>query len=134
MNRAISIAALALLLILAATMTPTAQAADENPALGKLRHVVLFAWKEGTPATKIKEIEDGFRGLPAKIPAIADFEWGTDCSVEGLADGFTHAFLVTFNTAKDREIYLPHPAHQAFVALLKPHLEKVLVIDYKAGK
>lgn len=123
-----------LLLVLTATTTPTAQAADDNPAIGKLRHVVLFAFKEGTPAEKIKEIENGFRALPAKIPVIADFEWGTDCSVEGLTDGFTHAFLVTFNDAKGRETYLPHPAHQAFVALLKPHLEKVLVIDYKAGK
>jgi hypothetical protein len=41
---------------------------------------------------------------------------------------------VTFTSEKDREIYLPHPAHKAFVDVLKPYLDKVLVIDYWAGK
>jgi hypothetical protein len=31
-------------------------------------------------------------------------------------------------------VYLPHPAHKAFVDVLMPHLDKVLVIDYWAGK
>jgi hypothetical protein len=29
---------------------------------------------------------------------------------------------------------LPHPAHQAFVEVLKPHLDKVLVLDYWSKK
>ncbi|MFN6127640.1 MAG: Dabb family protein, partial [Planctomycetota bacterium] len=32
----------------------------------------------------------------------------------------------------DRKVYLPHPAHKAFVDVLKPHLDKVQVIDYWA--
>jgi hypothetical protein len=51
-------------------------------------------------------------------------------SVEGLTDGFTHCFLVTFLSEEDRAIYLPHPEHQAFIELMKPHMEKVLVLDY----
>ena len=39
---------------------------------------------------------------------------------------------MTFQSEQDRAVYLPHPAHQAFVAMLSPHLEKVLVIDYWA--
>jgi len=32
---------------------------------------------------------------------------------------------------KDRDsTYTPHPSHQAFVASLQPHVEKVFVIDY----
>ncbi len=31
-------------------------------------------------------------------------------------------------------VYLPHPEHTAFVNLLKPHLEKAVVVDYWAGK
>jgi hypothetical protein len=30
----------------------------------------------------------------------------------------------------DRDAYLPHPAHRAFGAVLRPHLDKVLVLDY----
>ena len=32
----------------------------------------------------------------------------------------------------DLEIYLPHPDHKAFVGLLGPVLDKVLVVDYIA--
>jgi len=106
--------------------------AKRNPNLGKLRHVVLVQFKEGTAAKDVKRIEEEFGKLPSKIPTIVDFEWGTNNSPEGLADGFTHCFLVTFNDAKGRDVYLPHEAHKAFVSVLRPHLEKVLVIDYVA--
>jgi len=99
-----------------------------------LRHVVLFKFKDGTSPAEIKKVEDAFRGLPSKIKEIRDFEWGTNNSPEKLEQGFTHCFLVSFASEKDREIYLPHPAHQAFVEVLKPILDKVLVIDYWASK
>ena len=63
-----------------------------------------------------------------------DFEWGPSESVEGLNDGFTHCFLVTFADKEGLEVYIPHEDHQAFVALLKPSLEKVFVFDYTARK
>ena len=34
--------------------------------------------------------------------------------------------------AKGRDDYIPHPEHRAFRKLLRPHLRKVLVIDYMA--
>ncbi len=100
--------------------------------LGKLRHVVLLKFKDATSPEKVRQIEDAFGRLPSKIPTVIDFEWGTNNSPEGLADGFTHCFLVTFKDEAGRKVYLPHPAHQQFVGLLKPHLDKVLVIDYVA--
>lgn len=96
----------------------------------QLRHVVLFQFKEGTTAAQTQTIEEAFRALPGKIDVIRDFEWGTDVSIEGKANGFTHCFFLTFGSEADREIYLPHPDHQAFGTLLRPHLEKVLVFDY----
>ena len=98
-----------------------------------LRHVVLFKFKSDTTPGKVKEIEDAFAALPAKIDAIHDFEWGTDVSVENLAQGYTHCFLVTFRTAADRAKYLPHPEHKKFGSILGPHLDKVLVVDYWTG-
>lgn len=95
-----------------------------------LRHVVLFQFKDGTPAENVRQIENAFRALPDKIDVIQDFEWGTDVSVEGLAEGFTHCFFVTFASEADRDAYLPHPDHTAFGTVLHPHLEKVLVLDY----
>ncbi|HTN04763.1 MAG TPA: Dabb family protein, partial [Planctomycetaceae bacterium] len=71
---------------------------------------------------------------PANMSLVTDFESGTDVSVENKADGFTHGFLVTFKDEKGREIYLPHPAHQEFVKLVGPRIDKVLVFDYWAKK
>jgi hypothetical protein len=97
-----------------------------------LRHVVMFRFKQGTGKEILREIERTFSGLPEKMEEIRDFEWGTDVSVEGKAAGFTHCFLVTFASEKDRDVYLPHPAHQEFVSLARPHVEKSLVLDYWA--
>jgi hypothetical protein len=107
-------------------------AAKNSPDLGKLRHVVLFKFKDDTSKEQVKTIEDAFRELPSKVPTIVGFEWGTNNSPEGLAQGFTHCFLVTFKDAKGREVYLPHPEHKKFVKLAVPHFDKVLVIDYVA--
>jgi hypothetical protein len=95
-----------------------------------LRHVVLFKFKDDTTREQTHQIEAAFRALPSQIDAIHAFEWGTDVSVEGKADGFTHCFFVTFENENDRDAYLPHPAHRAFGAILRPHLDKVLVLDY----
>ena len=101
-----------------------------EPQPSVLRHVVLFGFKETATPEQIRAIEQTFRALPEKISKIRGFEWGTDVSVENLSQGYTHCFLVTFLTEQDRDIYLPHPAHQEFVAALQPHLEQALVIDY----
>jgi hypothetical protein len=97
-----------------------------------LRHVVLFKFKEGTSPEQVKEVEAAFSALPSKIPQIVSYEWGLNNSPEGLAKGFTHCFFLTFKSEADRAIYLPHPDHKAFGALLSPILDDVLVIDYWA--
>lgn len=99
-----------------------------------LRHVVLFAFKPSTTPEDIAAIEGAFAALPAQIEAILDFEWGTDVSVEGKAQGFTHCFLVTFRDEAGRDAYLPHPVHSAFGQMVRPHVEKVLVLDFWATR
>ncbi|MFK5922456.1 MAG: Dabb family protein [Verrucomicrobiota bacterium] len=103
-----------------------------NSHVGHFRHVVFFAFKEGTSRAKVDEIVKAFGALKAEIPSIIDYEWGNNESVEKLNDGFTHSFLVTFKDKAGLEAYLPSEAHQAFVKNLKPHLEKVMVFDYTA--
>ena len=124
----------AVLCALAVNWSRSEEKMAKSSHLGRLRHVVLFQFKENTTPEDVKKLEDAFRALPSKVPTVVDFEWGTNNSPEGLADGFTHCFLVTFEDAEGRAAYLPHPAHKAYVSLLKPHLEKVLVIDYVAKK
>jgi len=99
-----------------------------------LRHVVLFSFKESAGRSQIRQIEQAFCALPAKIQEIYEFEWGTDVSVEHLSQGYTHCFLVTFLSKEDRNKYLPHPAHQEFVSLLQPYLDQALIFDYWASR
>jgi len=106
------------------------KASMETTTTKQLRHVVLFKFKEGTTETDIQKVEAAFSALPSKIPAIKGYEWGTDNSPEGLAKGFTHCFFLTFDSEEGRAIYLPHPDHKAFGAVLTPHLDDVLVLDY----
>lgn len=95
-----------------------------------LRHVVLLAFTPEATADDIRGVERAFAALPGQIDAIRDFEWGRDVSIEGKAEGFTHCFFVTFADEAGRAVYLPHPAHAAFGQILRPHLAKVLVLDY----
>ena len=105
-----------------------------NATAGRvLRHVVLFPFTETSTPADVEKIVAAFRGLPAKIPQIKAFEWGTDVSPEGKSQGLTHCFLVTFASEADRDTYLPHPAHQEFVSIVGPHVEKACVVDFWAN-
>ncbi len=130
MRRA-TILILAAMFVFALSLTShAAEGCKKNPMLGKLRHVVVFKFKDGTSPEDIKKVEEAFAALPSKIPTIVAFEWGTNNSPENLAQGFTHCFFLTFNDAEGRAVYLPHPAHKEFGKILRPHLEKAFVIDY----
>jgi hypothetical protein len=122
----------ALAATVASSLRPAAVA--QEPAKAPLRHVVLFKFKDDATKEQVAGIVQAFGELPKKIDGITDFEWGTDISPEGKSEGFTHCFVVTFADEKARDAYLPHQAHKDFVAILLPHLDKVLVVDYFARK
>ena len=63
------------------------------------RHVVLFKFKDTASAETVAGIEDAFRAFCASLPFVTDFEWGLNSSPEGLNEGFTHCFIVTFAAA-----------------------------------
>ena len=117
---------LSLTLLLLAMISASAARAAEAP----YRHVVLFKFKDDAPRAEVVKIEQAFVALKAKIPQIQSLEWGTNVSPEGLANGFTHCFFVTFADEKGRDAYLPHPAHKEFVEIVKPLLDDVCVVDY----
>ena len=96
----------------------------------QLRHIVLFKFKEEATKAQIKNVEEAFAELPLKIKEIKEFEWGLNNSPENLDKGFTHGFLLTFDSEAGRDIYLPHPDHKAFGEIVGPLLEDVFVLDY----
>lgn len=108
----------------------TTEMEETTEQAAQLRHVVLFKFKEESTAEEVQKIEQAFVNLPNEISEIQSIEWGTNNSPEGLNEGLTHCFFLTFNSEEDRDAYLPHPAHKAFGELLGPHLDKVTVVDY----
>ncbi|MFM1768257.1 MAG: hypothetical protein RJA22_786 [Verrucomicrobiota bacterium] len=98
----------------------------------KLLHVVAFKFKASATPEQIKEVTDGFSALPKQIKVIKSLEWGVNVSPEKHDKGFTHGWVLSFKSEKDRDDYLVHPAHEAFVKVVGPVVEDVFVIDYWA--
>lgn len=123
--------ALSLLLACAiAALTVNVAAADL--AGRKLQHVVAFKFKDGTRPEQIAKVEVAFKELAKKVPGITGFEYGVNNSPEGKNKGCTHCFILSFNSEKDRDGYLPHPAHKEFGKLVGPLLADVFVLDFWA--
>jgi hypothetical protein len=94
------------------------------------RHFGVFHFK---PEVTQEQIEESFLALvdlKNKIPGLLTVEHGPYQSAEGLNDGFTHGFIMTFETAQHRDDYLPHPDHQLVVDLVQPRLERLVVFDF----
>lgn len=98
----------------------------------QVHHMVMFKWKEGTTEEQQAQIAAALIGLKDKIPGIVSLTYGKQNSTEGVAEakGYHHGLSVIFENAAARDGYLPHPAHQAAVEILKMHLADVAVLDY----
>ena len=129
------------ILIVLASLVPAFAMADHHKekteakteaATGAYRHVVIFKFKDDATKEQVTKIEKEFAALSKKIETITGYEWGTNVSPENHAQGYTHCFIVSFKDRAGLDVYLPHEAHKAFVEILLPVLDKVLVIDFVA--
>ena len=94
-----------------------------------LRHVVTFQFKDEVTAVRRAQAVKDFVSLKDEIPEIKSFEGGEDISVEGLNKGFTHCFILTFESEAARDIYIPHPAHKKLAEKNKPLMKDLVVVD-----
>ena len=94
--------------------------------------MVCFKFKSTATAQDIAKSRQAFRALKQRFPLIQAFEWGTNVSPEKKDKGFTHCFILTFKSEKDRDAYIVHPEHKAFGKLVGPLLDDVFVIDFWA--
>lgn len=117
-------------LALSFVLVGTVVAAGADSPQGPVRHIVMYKYVDSNTPEQTQSAIDAFLAMRGKIDLIKGLEWGVDNSPEGLADGLTHCFLVTFADVASRDAYLPHPEHKAYAAFAKPLREKVLVFDY----
>ena len=95
-----------------------------------LRHVVIFKFKDTSSPEDVQKVADTFYALKGRVPEIVAMEWGINNSPENFNQGFTHCFVLSYRSEKDLANYQENPAHKAFQEVLKPHMEKVFVVDY----
>ncbi len=96
----------------------------------QLRHVVIFKFKGSSKPKDVQKVSKAFAALYGKVSQIKKFEWGINSSREKFNEDFTHCFILTFSSEKDLADYQINPAHIKFQTVLKPHMEKVFVVDY----
>ena len=78
----------------------------------QVKHVVLIRLKPDLRPEEVDALFDALAGLVDKIPGLLDFSGGPYSSPEGLNQGFTHGFVMTFADEASRDAYLPHPDHE----------------------
>lgn len=99
-----------------------------------IRHFGVFKFNDDVTETQINECFATMQDMVGKIPGLLDMEHGPYQSDEGLNDGFTHGFIMTFDSFASRDAYLPHPIHELAKDVVVPKLERVIVFDFETNK
>lgn len=95
-----------------------------------IRHIVLLSFKDGMCESDIASVIQSVVDLQQSIPEMKDIVHGVDASVEGLAQGFTHSFVILFENEQARDAYLYHPEHVRVAdEVVRPTLKSILVFD-----
>jgi len=101
-----------------------------NPGNNQFKHMLLFNFNETATPEKITKIVDELISLQKKIAEIKNIESGLNNVSNGKSKGFTHCFIMTFESEEDLAVYIAHPEHKAFGKILHPQLDDFLVFDY----
>ncbi len=98
--------------------------------MSEVKHYGVFQFKDGVTPTQVDECFSRMAGMVENIPGLLDFHCGPYDSTEGMNDGFTHGFIMTFESPQARDDYLPHPHHEEVKDFVVPKLERVIVFDF----
>ena len=97
----------------------------------KVHHLVLLKFRPGTPERTVAELFRALADLRQSIPGIERFGGGPYSSPEGLNQGFTHGFVMTFASPAARDGYLTHPDHEQVKLRFLPAVENVIAFDFE---
>lgn len=97
----------------------------------QIQHMVLFKIKPEVTTAKITQLFKLLAELQQLIPGITYFAGGSYSSPEGLNQGYTHGFLMTFESVEARDTYLPHPEHERVKAVLSTCIDSALAFDFE---
>ena len=98
----------------------------------EIQHLVLLKFKPDVTPEKITELFSQVAQLQQLISGITYFAGGPNSSPEGLNQGYTHGFMMTFESVDARDTYLPHSEHEVVKAALSQCIDSVLAFDFEA--
>lgn len=104
----------------------------ESPDMPKVHHMVVVKFKDGVEGAVIDDVFRRLGELPGEIPGISSYAAGPYSSREGLNAGFTHGFLMTFESPQARDAYLIHPEHERVKERILPFVQDVVAFDFEA--
>jgi hypothetical protein len=97
-----------------------------------VEHIVLLKFKPQVSPEVIAELFRQLEELRELVPGINSFKAGPYASEEAMNKGFSHGFVMQFESPRARDDYLPHPEHERVKAAIVPHLEDVIAFDFES--
>src|SRR5689334_4393302 len=74
-----------------------------------LYHLLMWTYKDDTPAEQRASLEAELSALPAKVPTIRSLRWGPVTG--GRNQSFSHCFVMLLADQAGLEASTAHPAH-----------------------
>jgi hypothetical protein len=94
-----------------------------------IRHLVLFRFRPGTPAERIRQAGEALCAMRDHIPEIREIRWDANLSPESARE-YSHVLTVVVDDLPAVERYLAHPVHrQTVAAYVAPIREARLAVD-----
>ncbi|MCM8534047.1 MAG: Tm-1-like ATP-binding domain-containing protein [Lentisphaeraceae bacterium] len=99
-----------------------------------VRHFGVFKFHPEVSTDEINQCFEQMKSMVGKIEGLLSLESGAYQSDEGLDAGFTHGFIMTFDSFESRDKYLPHQIHEEVKEFVVPKLADVIVFDFEVQK
>lgn len=93
-----------------------------------LVHIVMFQFKEENKGENLARVKAMLEALPAQIDTLKSMEVGIDISHSERS--FDLSLISLFDDQAGLDVYVPHPAHQEVVKIIKEVTVLSKVVDY----
>ena len=95
-------------------------------------HILLLEPKPETASEELLAVLERFKALGGQIPGLLEVQAGVNQHQAN--QGYTHGFVMTFESEEALKAYPPHPAHRAISPELRRLCSRLLNFDLPRGE